>query len=333
MAFNHAHFNLPANFYCKLGELYRGGSFINQETLTELVRRRTGNQGFVVTETTHLLLKNCLKYVVGQRDSYNSIRRVFPSTIPLYNPNPPKFTADTTITLFNKIKKGSSMYRKVLDRNLDFVTASRVDSWKKTTGEDNISPETIRKSFKAANDRDMLPSDNDSMVRFLLRKTIFNYQNHRIFPDQATRPEWAQRINCWSCETYLSRFNIETVNHAMYSCPCLSIVRKTVLLNFGIMTDWPHQTTPARTFLWGDHFRSQTGNKPCNTLGNFINNLISNEFLRNRGKKLANMNNIYSDIKKKLEGIVTAKPRSILASELHTKLLLNFNQNCRPPEA
>ena len=146
---------------------------------------------------------------------------IFPDTIPLLNPKPPKFSSSQTHALFHKIKKGSSPYRKVLDRNIDFLTTTRLVAWRKATGDNTVIIETMRNTFKLTNQNYILASDHDALVRFLTRKTTMNYQNHKIYPIQADRPEWAHRLNCWSCETKLGIFNIETLDHAVQNCPCL----------------------------------------------------------------------------------------------------------------
>ena len=136
------------------------------------------------------------------------------------------------------------MYRKILARDLDFMTVSCLKSWRKTTGDTIVEMETVRNTFKSINSKDIPASDHDALVRLYLRKTTFNNQNHKIYPNQATRPEWAQRPNCWACETYLGQFHIETINHAIYNCPCLENICKNTLGLFGLFTTVPQQTTP-----------------------------------------------------------------------------------------
>ena len=104
------------------------------------------------------------------------------------------------------------MYRKILARDLDFMTVSCLKSWRKTTGDTIVEMETVRNTFKSINSKDIPASDHDALVRLYLRKTTFNNQNHKIYPNQATRPEWAQRLQFWACETYLGLFYIDTIN-------------------------------------------------------------------------------------------------------------------------
>ena len=146
------------------------------------------------------------------------------------------------------------MYRKVLDRDLDFMTASRLKSWRKTTGDNSVEMESIRNTSKSINYKEIPGSDHEALVRLYIRKTAFNNQNHKFYPNQATRPEWAQRLNCSACETYLGLFFIETINHTLYNCPCLENIRKNTLGLFGLFSTVPQQTESSHSYLWG-HFQ------------------------------------------------------------------------------
>ena len=71
--------------------------------------------------------------------------------------------------MFHITKKGSSMYRKILDRDLNFITASRLKSKRKTTGDFTVEMETIRNTFKSINYADIPATDHDALVRFYLQ--------------------------------------------------------------------------------------------------------------------------------------------------------------------
>ena len=154
---------------------------------------------------------------------------IFPDTIPLLNPKPPKFSSSQTYALFHKIKKGSNAYRKVLDRDIDFINYKRLKAWRNATGDNNVNEDSLRNTFKLANEHDIPAGDHDALVRILTRKTTMNCQNHKVYPIQAERPEWAHNLNCWACKTKLGIFNIETLRHALQSCPCLTDIRKETL--------------------------------------------------------------------------------------------------------
>ena len=177
------------------------------------------------------------------------------------------------------------MYRKILDRDIDFMTASRLKSWRKTTGTNTVEMDTVRNTFKSINYSDIPATDHDAQVRLYLRKTTFNNKNHKIYPNQATRSDWAHRLNCWSCETYKGQFHIETLDHAINSCPCLENIQKNTLGLFGLLSNAPQQTTPTHSFLWGHFYRSSTCDSQCNFLGNLFNNFVTTEILKLRNKK------------------------------------------------
>jgi hypothetical protein len=120
------HYKLPPNFHCRLSELYSGGHFIQIDALQDLVRAKIGDDNHNVTDTTHLSLEHSLKYGINTRNIFDNRNVIFPDTIPLLNPKPPKFPSSQTYALFHKIKKGSNAYRKVLDRNIDFITPKRL---------------------------------------------------------------------------------------------------------------------------------------------------------------------------------------------------------------
>jgi hypothetical protein len=128
-------FNLPNNFHCRLSELYMGSRFIQIDALQDLVQERTGNDEPEVTETSFLALQNSMKYVIGSQKTHDGVKIIFPNFISLLNPKPPKYSSSQTNAKFHKTKKGSSINRKILDRDLDFITASRQKSWRKTTGD------------------------------------------------------------------------------------------------------------------------------------------------------------------------------------------------------
>ena len=157
------------------------------------------------------------------------------------------------------------MYRKILDRDLDFMTASRLKSWRKTTGTNTVEMDTVRNTFKSINYSDIPATDHDALVRLYLRKTTFNNQNHKIYPNRATRPDWAHRLNCWSCETYKGQFHIETLDHAINSCPCLENIRKIPLVCLDSLVMPLNRPLPP-TALCGDIF---TGPVPVKASATF----------------------------------------------------------------
>ena len=192
--------------------------------------------------------------------------------------------------------------------------------------------ETLRNTFKLTNQNDIPASDHDALVRLLTRKTTMNYQNHRVYPVQADTTEWAHRLICWSCETKLGIYNIETLDHAVQNCPCLTDIRKDTLGLLGLYCSFPQQTTTAHKILWGQFYRLSSCDKKCDFLGNLFNSVITSEILKIRNKKWANSLNFGKNIIEKFRAIMRVKPRCQIACEVAARKLVCFNQNVRPPE-
>merc|ERR1711940_205788 len=57
-----AYYQLPENFHCKVSELYQGGTFKIRKNLETLVRTRTGIQNYILTELSHSMLRNSMKF-------------------------------------------------------------------------------------------------------------------------------------------------------------------------------------------------------------------------------------------------------------------------------
>ena len=324
------YFKLPLNFHCRLAELYQGGTFLNHTKLQTLIRTRTDNVNFILTENSHLSLKNSLKYIIKNTASHDGVKVTFPNSVPLLNPRPPKHSSSNTLELYKRTKKGSKAYRRILDRDINFITNTRVNSWKKTLNWQGVTKDLLNKTFKGINHPDLTAGDNDALVRFFTKKTSFNYQNHKSHPDQATRPEWAHRLGCWACETQLQIFNLETPEHALVTCPLISHVRNEVLSSFGILNLVPQLTTNAH-IMWG-LFQAQPCNKNCTYLGNIINNIVTSEILKLRNKKKADPTYIGKKIREKISANVRAKPNGSMARELVEKNLWDFFHNPRPPD-
>ena len=325
------YYSLPQDFNCRIFELFSGGKFLQHEQLQELVRTKTQKDDTIVSETTHLMLQRSLKFVTNPRETFENTKVIFPNTLPLLNPKPPKYSSSQTNSFFHKIKKGSSPYRKILDRGISFINSARISAWKKATGLAEVSKETLEKTFKLINHADFPAADNDALVRLYTRKTTFNHQNHKTYPVQTERPEWAHRLNCWACETKLGQFHLETIDHATQSCPCLSNVRKNTLSQFGIEYI-PQPTTPTHSLLWGQSYRARTCEKKCDFIGSFFDFAITSEILRVRNKKWADPKSFGNKILEKYGAIMRAKPRCYIALECAALRLIGFNQNVRPPE-
>ena len=324
-----AYYQLPENFHCRVSELYQGGTFIIRKNLETLVRTRTGIQNYILTELSHSMLRNSMKFVIKNTSKHEGENVKYPNCIPLNHPKPPKFSHSNTLSLYQKSKSGSKAFRRILDKNINFIDNRRVTSWRKALNTEDISEEQIRNTFKSLNDPNLSADYNDTLVRFFSRKTTFNYQNHKVYPIQATRPEWAHRLGCWSCETYLSTFQLETPLHALVECPIISQVRNEVTTRCGL-SRLPQLTTHTH-LLWGQYL-AMPSNKNCTFLGNILNNVVSAEFLKARNYKKIDQNVLDRKVKDYFLALIDAKPNGKIFKEINGKGLGVYFQNPRPPE-
>ena len=123
---------MECNFHCRLSELYQGGVFITKQAFQNLIRLRANDQNYILAENSHLLLKNALKYVIKNSGVRDGRKVTFQNSVPLKNPKPPKYSHSDTFSLFMNSRSGSKPFRRILDKEIDFVDKQRVNSWKKT---------------------------------------------------------------------------------------------------------------------------------------------------------------------------------------------------------
>ena len=72
----------------------------------------------------------------------------------------------------------------------------------------------------------------------------------------------------------MGQYHIETLSHAVISCPCLLNIRKQTLGMFGLISNAPQQTNPAHSILWGHLYRSSTCESHCYFLASTQNSDI-----------------------------------------------------------
>ena len=100
--------------------------------MLENLIRLHGNLNYKIGENTRIQLLSICKYIIGNGTHHGGVKKVFGNTAPLLYPTPTMYSSSNVTNLMGKIKKGSQKLRKVLTRNQDFVTNSRLDKWRKT---------------------------------------------------------------------------------------------------------------------------------------------------------------------------------------------------------
>ena len=126
--------NLPPYLTINLNELYDGGRFIEEPALEDLIRV-DGNINYRIGENTRIQLISIFKYILGNGSHHDGVKKS------LY-PTPNRYSLTNISNLIGKIKKGSQKFRKVLTRNQDFITNSRLEKWRKTLECNELDGET-----------------------------------------------------------------------------------------------------------------------------------------------------------------------------------------------
>ena len=169
-------------------------------------------------------------------------------TLPTLNPTPPKHSSSTLKALTSKIDKGSQKYRQILTKSDDFVTEGRLNSWKEALNNNNITKESLRSAFKLTQWKLFDADTKDYILKFLTRKTIFNNQVERAYPN--VKPEWFTDIYCHSCKEELGELIPETCEHAMVTCQFVSAARATFFQHLNPAMTPIEPNLPEDSILW-----------------------------------------------------------------------------------
>ena len=194
------------------------------------------------------------KYILGQGSHRDRIKRVFGDTAPLIYPTQPRYSSSNISNLLGKIKKGSQKFRKVLNKNQDFINNSKIE-WKKTLECNELEEETLRNAFKMIHKKEFTAPQKDSILRLLTRKTLFNYQHKHIFGPHQARPDWAKEDFCWDCKEEYGEDRKEDLLHDIWTCQAKSNVRNHTLSNLLIVS----AILPATTHLLRGEYFAKTG--------------------------------------------------------------------------
>ena len=103
----------------RICDLYSNLRFINKETFDTINGRISEDQNFQG-------LRNFVRSKIGPR-------KLFPG-IPTFNPNPPEFSHDSVAALMRKFNKGSSHFRKIIQRDPEEKSNHhpfRPENWRK----------------------------------------------------------------------------------------------------------------------------------------------------------------------------------------------------------
>ena len=168
-------------------------------------------------ENTHLRLTWLCPYICGIGKKFNGQERIFPDTAPLLVRNPPLQSHPSITSLILKIKKGSRLYLKCLNRSSDFLTANHLESWQRLMEDPSITKDDLRRAYKMAQSNLFNGKQRDTILKLLTRKTLFNNQVPHIYGENL--PVWFQSVHCTECLKKRQIEVLETGTHALKDCP------------------------------------------------------------------------------------------------------------------
>ena len=200
------HLGLPSNLTLNLNELYEGGVFKNDDELENLIKLN-GSINYQIGENTRIAIRAGTKYILGEGTHHDGVLRPYGNTAPLLHKKTPEYSSSNISNLMGRIKKGSKKFRAILTRNQDFITSEMIKNWNKTLKATDVEVEEIRCAFKMFRMKEFTVQERDKILKLLTRKTLFNNQHKRIFPNN--RPEWAMEDFC----TVLSNLGIAPAQH------------------------------------------------------------------------------------------------------------------------
>ena len=122
-----------------------------------------------------------------------------------------------------------------------------MESWREALENNNITEEHLRNAFKLAQWKHFDAETRDYILKFLTRKTIFNTQVDRTYPN--VKPDWFTDIYCHTCKIELGELVPETCLHAMVTCPMVRTAPTTFLQHLNIAVT-PIDNLPMDSILW-----------------------------------------------------------------------------------
>ena len=232
---------LPTHTNLKIIDLFDNCEMVTKTRLED--RLQSQFPGYTLSENNYLRLKWYIPYIGGCGMFYNNVPALFPLARMDLDGNPPRFSSSSVKNMTMKIKRGSKPFRKVLEKTYDFLTADRLERWRRATRNMTISEENLRKAFKLISCKHFNAKQKDRILKFLCKKTIYNNQVEHVFVDQGQYPEWYESKYCNNCR----KDNIlveEDMFHANFGCPTVLAFQRTAFSLIGINE---HQPDPNPT--------------------------------------------------------------------------------------
>ena len=221
---------LPLYTNLKLIDLFEDGGIVSKELLED--RLQAQFPGYKLSENSYLRIKWYIPYIGSQGMFHNRTPTLFPLTRMDLDGNPIKYSSSSARNMAMKIKKGSKPFRKVFEKTHDFLTEARLNRWRETTRNMNVTEDNLRKAYKLVSCRYFSAKQKDKLLKLLCRKTLYNNQIEHAHPD-GVYPEWYVSKYCKNCLKDGIEIE-EDFYHANFACPTIKSFQRTAHLILGI---------------------------------------------------------------------------------------------------
>ena len=144
--------------------------------------------------------------------------------IPLEKQPQKKHTFSTVAGLLCTIKKGSGIYRKIIDRGNIQTNVHNPTKWQKKLDDNCITSEQVKKAMIHLHSPYLDSTSADYLTRLKLGKTLFNNQ---LFVIGLT-----DENNCKTCHREFNQSTIEDYKHALFQCPAVQPIIKHITNTF-----------------------------------------------------------------------------------------------------
>ena len=189
--------------------MYPGGRFITNASLNQLTNT-------TVIQMQYQNLKNHIRAHIGPNKKYDAI--------PLEKQPQKKNTFSTAAGLLRTIKKGSGVYRKIIDRDKLTTNLHNPSKWKRKLDDQYVTSEQVRKAMIHLHSPYLDSTSADYLTRLKLGKTLFRNQ---LFAIGLT-----DENNCMTCHREFDQNTTEDYKHALFQCPAVQLIIEHIKRTF-----------------------------------------------------------------------------------------------------
>ena len=201
-----------------LKDLHPGGTFITNASLNELTNT-------TIMHMQYQNLKNHVRAHIGPNKKYDAIA---------LEKLPQKKHSYSTLAALLHQTKGSGTYRKIIERGFSTPNIHNPAKWKKKLHDTTVTFEQVKKSMIHLHSPYLDSKSADSLTRLRLGKTLFKNQLLAI--------GLVDEDSCLTCSREYNQNTTEDYHHALFYCPAVQTVLKSIIYTF-----FPNPTNPFNT--------------------------------------------------------------------------------------